>query len=75
MWAGCMSLISISQAAEELRVPPRAISDLFWQGQLDRNCCPVVAGRRVIPRDYLPAIRAVLVAKGKIPELEAASAS
>ena len=41
-------------------VAPRVISDLFYARKLDVDRCPVVGGRRLIPRDYFPALLKVL---------------
>ena len=43
---------------------PKAVSDLFWMGDLDLEKCPVVSGRRLIPIDYLPEIRQALKRRG-----------
>lgn len=48
-------------------IPPQKLSDLFYRRKLDVNRCPVVAGVRRIPADYLPAIEAVLEARGVLP--------
>lgn len=53
-------LLSVSDAARELNVRPRDISDLFYQRVLDDERCPVLSHRRVIPRDYLPDIQQAL---------------
>jgi hypothetical protein len=63
-----MDYLSISQAADELGVKPRVISDLLYARDLELNRCPVFAGRRVIEKNYLPALRRVLVERGKIAE-------
>jgi hypothetical protein len=58
--------LSVSEAAEWASealgwpVPPRAISDLFYQRRLDRDCCPLVGRFRFIPRSYLPQLRQAL---------------
>lgn len=41
-------------------IPPRAISDLFYKRLLRDDLCPIVGGRRLIPRDYLPSIEDAL---------------
>jgi hypothetical protein len=66
-----MSLLSISQAADQLGVPPRVISDLFWQRLLDRDRFPLVGTRRAIPVGELDNIRDMLIARGKLPQTEA----
>jgi hypothetical protein len=50
----------VSEVARLLGVPPREISDLFYQRRLDDEICPVVGGRRLIPVEYIPVIRSVL---------------
>ena len=64
--------MTVSEAARNLGeqydviVPPRAISDLFYQRELRDDLCPLVGGRRLIPRDYLPTITAALRKRGLI---------
>ena len=70
-----MALLSITQAAEQLGVKPKVLSDLFWLRELDRERCPLIGRTRAIPPDYLPEIRAILVAKGKLPQTAEACAS
>jgi hypothetical protein len=59
-------LLSMTEAAGEIgevyELPVRArdLSDLFYQGKLDNERCPIVGRFRVIPRDYLPEVRRVL---------------
>ncbi len=43
-----------------IQVSPRSVSDLFYARKLDVERCPVVAGRRLIPRDYVEVILAIL---------------
>jgi hypothetical protein len=56
----------VSQVARELtqslgrEVRPHDISTLFYGRQLSDDRCPIVGGRRMIPRDYLPEIGRVL---------------
>ncbi len=47
-------------------VPPRLIADLFWQGKLNGEVCPVVRGRRQIPDDSVPVIKRVLIEAGAL---------
>jgi hypothetical protein len=54
------SFLSVGEAAEALNVAPRAISNALYDRKLDLARCPKVAGRRLIPKDYLPSIAAVL---------------
>lgn len=66
--------LSASDAARSLGVLPRVLSDAFYQGKLDAARCPIVGDRRIIPTDYLPAIRRVLKQLGRLPEPATASA-
>jgi hypothetical protein len=74
-----MSYISVGDAARRFgpRIKPAQISQLFYERLLRDDLCPVVAGRRLIPLDYLPIIAAALRRKGvEVPEaaLEAVDA-
>ena len=57
---------SVGQAARELGAAPKDISDLFYKRDLDDSCAPIIGERRLIPRDYLPTIRRVLIRKGRV---------
>lgn len=65
-------MLPVSQAARVLaeqpgtEVRPQTLSNLFYQRVLPDNLCPLVGGRRSIPRDCLPAIAAVLRQPGRI---------
>lgn len=59
-----MSFTVVSQVARQLGVKPRDISDLFYARVFDDAQCPIVAGRRMIPLSYVPAIEAVLRERG-----------
>ena len=60
-----MSYVGVGDCAREIRARrPKDISDLFYHGVLDGLICPVVANRRLIPRSYVPTIRAVLADRG-----------
>ena len=50
----------VSDVARRLGVRPRDISDLFYQRLLRDDSCPIVGGRRLIPRTYVPVIEAAL---------------
>ena len=58
--------ITVSEAARELEaqfglsIPPRAISDSFYQRRLPESLGPIVGGRRLINRDALPQIAEIL---------------
>ena len=60
-------LISLSAAASRLGVKPKLICDLLWLREIDADRCPLIGRTRAIPVAYLPAIRRVLVKKGKLP--------
>jgi hypothetical protein len=52
--------MSVGDVAERMGIEPRVISDLLYTRKLSIDRCPVVAGRRLIPCDYLPKIERVL---------------
>jgi hypothetical protein len=54
------SFLSVGEVAEEINVPPRVITNALYDRKLDVSRCPIVAGRRLIPRDYLPEIARIL---------------
>ena len=62
----------VSEAARTLSyqlgevVRPRDITELFYRRVLDDGRCPIVGGRRLIPRDFLPAIVVALRGRGLI---------
>ena len=55
-----MPYLSVSEAARRLKARPKDISDLFYRRRLRDDLCPIVAGRRLIPEDYLDRIAQVL---------------
>lgn len=57
---GAMDYLSVSEAARRLGAKPKDISDLFYRRALRDDLCPIVAGRRLIPDDYLDMIRLAL---------------
>ncbi len=59
-------LNSASEVAREIGCRPRDISDGFFQGILDDRRIHIIAGRGVIPRDYIPENREIIAARGKI---------
>ena len=65
-----VELLSVSDVARELTdqfgqdIRPRDISRLLYDRELRDDLCPIVSGRRVIPRDYLPMIVMVLRRRG-----------
>ena len=54
--------LGVGDAARELSeiygivVKPRDLSVRLYDWRLDASRCPIVGGRRVIPRSYLPEI-------------------
>jgi len=61
-----MDYLSVSDAARELGAKPKQISDLLYQRELRDDICPIVGGRRLIPRSYLPIILRELVRRGLV---------
>jgi hypothetical protein len=62
-------LLTVSDAARELVVKPRDISDLFYKRALREDIAPIVGGRRLIPRAYLDVVAMELRRAGKLPPL------
>jgi len=62
------TFISVGQAAAKFKISPRVIATLFYTRKFRDDLCPVVAGRRLIPADYLPEIERVLCREGKLKE-------
>lgn len=60
------SIYSITDAAAEIGCRPRDISDGFYGRQLDESRVFRLAGRRVIPAEYLPEVRRVMLERGKV---------
>lgn len=69
-----MSHLSVSDAARRIGARPKDISDLFYRRVLRDGLCPIIAGRRVIPEDYLDMIVAALRRAGRPIVQEAAHA-
>jgi hypothetical protein len=61
-----MRQFCVSQVARQIAARPKDISDLFYQRKLDDERCPVIAGRRLIPEDYIPEIQATLQSLGRL---------
>ena len=72
-------VLSVGEAAEELSdqlgeaIRPRWISTLFYDRDLRNDLCPIVAGRRLIPRTYLPMIVMAMRRRGWINREEVTS--
>lgn len=60
-----MIQVSVSEAARRIRANPRDISDLFYRRKLRDDLCPIVAGRRLIPEEYVEVIREALRRYGR----------
>jgi len=52
-----LSFLTVGQVAMTLKTERWRITYLFDAGRLDVERCPVVAGRRLVPSDYLDAVR------------------
>lgn len=59
------NLLSVSQVARLLGAKPKDISDLFYSRELRDDIAPIVAGRRLIPEDYVETIRTALQRNGR----------
>jgi hypothetical protein len=57
--------LSVSEVARRLEARPRDISDLFYRRALRDDLCPIVAGRRLIPEDYIEVIAVRLRRAGR----------
>jgi hypothetical protein len=63
--------VFVSQAARELReqlgvqVRPQDLTNLLYRGELRSDRCPILGGRRLIPRAYLPEIANHLRRRGQ----------
>ena len=70
-WRIAMSeYVSVGDVARRLGVRPAQITDLFYKRLLRDDLCPIVAGRRLIPPDYVEIIAAELRRKGiAVPRL------
>jgi hypothetical protein len=60
-----MTHLSVSEVARRLGVRPREISDLLYARMLSDRHCPIVAGRRLIPEEYVADAAAALRARGR----------
>lgn len=70
--------LSASEAAREvskkfkLDIRPRDISMSIYTGRLDERRCPLIAGRRHVPKDFLPEIAEKLRGIKRRPRKEGA---
>jgi hypothetical protein len=56
------------QVADEFGVTPADIRDLLDRGLLDADVCCKFSDRWMIPQSYLPHVRGVLAAQGKLKD-------
>lgn len=61
-----MPQLSVSDAVRRIGTRPRDIGDFFYGRKLRDDLCPIVAGSRVIPEEYLPQIEQALRRLGRI---------
>ena len=63
-----MEMQTVGSVAARWGISPSALSILFYRRAFPGQdaTCPVVAGRRMIPVDYMPTIESVLRRKGLI---------
>lgn len=59
-----METFTAAMVGRKFGVMSRRVSDLFYQGKLDSSKCPVVSGRRLIPKGYLPEVKKALEEAG-----------
>lgn len=60
-----MPYLCVSDVARRLGARPRDISELFYRRLLRDDLCPILAGRRLIPEEYLDIIEMVLKREGR----------
>jgi len=60
-----MQLLSVSEVARRLGANPKDVSDLFYRRRLRDDLCPIVAGRRLIPEDYVGIVATALKRAGR----------
>jgi hypothetical protein len=59
--------LSVGEVARQIPgARPQDITALFYRGELRDDLCPIVAGRRLIPPEYVELIRAALNRRGHI---------
>jgi hypothetical protein len=73
------SHLSVSEVARAIGARPRDITQLLYSRVLRDDLCPIVAGRRMIPRDYVEQVRWALRRAGRqvadVPAAQVAVAS
>jgi hypothetical protein len=67
-----MAVLGVGDMAREISaefgiaVHPKVLSDLFYFGHLNTTVCPVIGGRRLIPRSYKEQVVWALRRAGKL---------
>jgi hypothetical protein len=51
-----METLPVGEVARLAGCPPQFISQAFYRRRLDADRCPIIAGRRHIPRSYVAEI-------------------
>lgn len=59
-----MTPLSVGELARRLGVRPVQITQLFYERRLRDDLAPIVAGRRLIPPDYVTVIAMELQRRG-----------
>ncbi len=57
-------MVGVGDVAKRLGVRPAQVTALFYEQRLRDDLCPIVSGRRIIPKDYIPLIASELRRKG-----------
>ena len=69
-----MRSLTVSETARHLSrecgctVSPQHLSNLFYKRYLDDARCPIIGRSRLIPVDYLPTIKRVLLERGLLKD-------
>jgi len=60
--------LSVGQVAKAIGggARPCDITNLFYKGRLREDLCPILGGRRMVPREYVAQIAAALRRAGKL---------
>jgi hypothetical protein len=70
MFTSDFAYLSVGDVARRLGVKPYQVTRLFYDGLLREDLCPLIAGRRLVPEAYLPAVAAELRRKGLLTKEE-----
>lgn len=57
-------VLAVGQVADHLGVRPQQIAELFYRHRVNPKRAPVVAGRRLIPKELVPIIAMELRRRG-----------